>query len=87
MGASRPTSMDIFFTWFTQFAFASGDSCTGWQVRKGTGFVPIEDLPSEDEEQDEEEAGFKHAPALFQTSNLDQSPRVKMARFIGLALS
>lgn len=63
--------MDIFLTWFTQFAFASGDSCTGWQVRKGTGFVPIEDLPSEDEEQDEEEAGFKHAPALFQTSNLD----------------
>ena len=42
---------------FAQFAFASGNRCTGRQVRKGTGFVPISDLPSEDEEQDEEEAG------------------------------
>lgn len=45
----------ILLTWFTQFAFASGDRCTGWQVRKG-GFVPISDLPLE--EQHEEEAGI-----------------------------
>lgn len=59
MGASRPTSLNGYllhpFTWFAQFAFANGDRCPGWQVRKGTGFVPISDLPSEDEEQDEEE--------------------------------
>ena len=29
----------------------------GLQVRKGTGFVPVSDLPSEDEEEDEQVDG------------------------------